>query len=77
MCIGRRLGGGDVAKLFYLMSTCFDHDVAQEMASCALFMIVVSCLILKLELLDKEVLLFFTLIKAFHEGFDLLSHGLD
>ena len=77
MRIGRRLRNGDVAKLFYFKSTCFNHDVPQEMASSALFIIIISCLILELELLDKEVLLFFTLIKAFHESFDLLSHGLD
>ena len=77
VCIWRRLGDGAVAKLFYLMSTCFDHEVTQEMASCALFIIVISCLILELELLDKEIFLFFTLIKAFHEGLDLLSHGLN
>ncbi len=59
------------------MSTRFDHDITQEMASCALFIIVISCLILELELLDKEIFLFFTLIKAFHEGFNLLSHGLN
>ncbi len=45
LCVwsGHMLRGGTAAKLFYLMSTCFDHDVAQEMASSADFIIVVSC----------------------------------